>query len=251
MMKNATTRLCAFAFAVTMVTSGLRAQDEPLPLQPQAHAAVPTPEPAKARPLDAGITRLFFAPTARSLPRGRGSLGLTEIVFPSVDVGLTDRVSLGGVGVPPLEGLSDGGVGLTPKIQVLRHSRVQAAIGAMVQFPAVASGGIGYGVVTLGGTDAAATVGYGYGYGHAADSAGSPGVLFVGADKAIGRSWRLMVEAYIGGAALGLPDQTLIGGARFSRGRWSVELGAVIPIYETGSGLPLPRLQGGVGLLRA
>ncbi len=42
MTKSATT-LCVFAFAVTMVASGLRAQDELLPMQPQAPAAAPTP----------------------------------------------------------------------------------------------------------------------------------------------------------------------------------------------------------------
>ena len=41
-----------------------------------------------------GPTRLFLAPTARSLPRGDGTIGLTEIGAPWGEVGLTDRVSL-------------------------------------------------------------------------------------------------------------------------------------------------------------
>jgi hypothetical protein len=65
-------------------------------------------------------------------------------------------------------------------------------------------------------------------------------VLFLGGEKALGRSWRLVAEGYVGGAALGLPDQTVIGEVRVSHGRWSVDLGAVVPIYETGSGMPFP-----------
>jgi hypothetical protein len=104
------------------------------------------------------------------------------------------------------------------------------------------TGGIGYGVVTLGTGDAAATVGFGYGYGGLADSEGSPGVLFVGAEKTLGRRFRLVVEGWVGGQALGLPDQTLIAAVRFGRGRWSVDFGTVVPFYETGGGLPVPLL---------
>ena len=65
-------------------------------------------------------------------------------------------------------------------------------------------------------------------------------MLWVGAEKSLGRSWRLVVEGYIGGAAMGLPDQTFIGGARFSRGRWTMDLGILVPIYESGTGTPFP-----------
>jgi hypothetical protein len=168
-------------------------------------------------------------------------VGVTEIAFPWAEVGVIDRVSVVGFLVPPLGDLSGGGVVVAPKVQLLRRARVQAAAGVIQAFGSE-TGGIGYGVVTLGSADAAATVGYGYGYGEWADSGGSPGVLFLGAEKGLSRSICLVAEGYIGGEALGLPDETLIAAVRFGRGRWSVDLGAVVPFYETGSGMPFPLL---------
>ena len=185
-------------------------------------------------------TRLFFAPTARSVPRGDGSLGLTEIAFPWAEVGLLDRVSVRGYVTPPLEDLTSAGIVLGPKLQILRQSQIQAAVGVFQQFSTSGTGGVGYGVVTIGGRGTSATVGLGYGYGSVADSGGSKAVVFVGAEQAVGRSVRLIVEAYLGGEAFGLPEQTLMTGARVHFGRWSLDLGIAIPFYETGSGTPGP-----------
>jgi hypothetical protein len=193
-----------------------------------------------AQSLGVEPTRLFFAPTARSVPRGDGSLGLTEIAFPWAEFGLLDRVSVRGYVAPPLEDLTSAGIVLGPKLQILRQSQIQAAIGVFQQFSTSGAGGVGYGVVTIGGRGTSATVGLGYGYGSVADSGGSKAVVFVGAEQAVGRSVRLVVEAYVGGEAFGLPEQTLMTGARLSFGRWSLDLGVAIPFYETGSGTPGP-----------
>src|SRR5262245_28945765 len=183
-------------------------------------------------------TRLFFAPTARSEPRGRGSVAVTEIAFPSAEVGLSNRMSLRAFAVPPLA--TDGLVVLGPKLQILRHSRMQAAVGTFQAFGSGYTGGIAFGVVTVGGEGGGVTFGYGYGYGDAADSEGSPGVVIAGADMALGRRWRVLVEGYVGGAGLGLPEETIMGGVRFSAGQWSVDLGAVLPIYGSKTGPPVP-----------
>jgi hypothetical protein len=231
------TRLCVLALAVTIAAPELHAEEAPLP------APTPAPEPARDPLADARLTRLFFAPTARSLPRGRGSVGVTEVLFPSVEVGLTNHVSVGGIGVLPLEDLSAGGLALASKVQLYGGARIQAAVGVVQLFSSQGdSGGIGYGVVTLGSADVAVTVGYAYGYGGLADSGGSPSIRFLGAEKALGRHVRLIGEGYIGGAALGMPDRTLLGGLRVSRGRWSADLGVIVPFYETGSGSPFPVL---------
>lgn len=133
-------------------------------------------------------------------------------------------------------------MGIAPKVQLYGGHRVQAAVGAVQLFAPGETGGVGYGVVTVGSADAAATIGYAYGYGGLVEPEGSRGLVFLGADKALGRSFRLIVEGYVGGAGLGMPDQTLLGGLRFSRGRWSADLGVVVPFYETGSGTPVPLL---------
>ena len=83
--------------------------------------APPPAEPARGRP-----TRLFLAPTARSLPHGKGTIGLTEIGAPWGDVGLTDRVSVFAGSVVPF-----GNVGIAPKVQLYGGHRVQAAVGAV------------------------------------------------------------------------------------------------------------------------
>jgi hypothetical protein len=190
-----------------------------------------------AEPALAGPTRLFFAPTARSLPHGKGTIGLTEIAVPWGEVGLTDRVSLLGGGAVPLA------VGcIAPKVQLYGGRQIQAAIGAVQLFGMDDTGGVGYGVVTLGAADAAVTIGYGYGYGALVEPGSPRGLLFLGAEKALGRSFRLIVEGYVGGAGLGLPDQTLLGGFRFGHGRWSADVGVVVPFYESGSGTPVPLL---------
>jgi hypothetical protein len=234
-------KLGVLAVAITISVRGLFAEDLPPAPRPSSAPTPPAePRPATPTPAEVGPTRLFFVPTARSLPRGKGTAGLTEVAFPWVDVGLTTRVSLMGAGVLPLEGLSDGGVVVAPKVQLLSGRRVQGAIGAAHFFCPGETGGVAYGVVTVGSAGTAVTVGGGYGYGQLADSGGSPAVFFLGGEKALGRSWRLVVEGLVGGAALGLPDQTVVGGVRFSRGRWSADVGAVVPIYETGSGMPFP-----------
>lgn len=194
-----------------------------------------TPPPAE--PARLSQTRLLLAPTARSLPHRKGTIGLTEVGAPWGEVGLTDRVSVFAGSVVPF-----GIVGIGPKVQLYGGRHVQAAIGAVQLFAPGETGGVGYGVVTVGTAGAAGTVGYAYGYGALADSEGSPGVVFLGAEKALGRSLRIILEGYVGGAGLGMPDQTLLGGLRFSRGRWSADLGVVVPFYETGSGRPVPLL---------
>ena len=191
--------------------------------------------------LCADPTRLFFAPTARSLPRGDVTVGLTEVAFPWVEVGLWDRVSL--QSVPLLLGdLTGTGVAVAPKIQIVRSRYLQAAVGTFQALSSGGTGGVGYAVATLGSADIAATVGYGYGYGGVADSVGSPGVLLLGAERALGRSVRLVFESYIGGEGLGLPEKTFMGGLRLGRGGWSFDVAVVVPVYETGAGSPAPLL---------
>jgi len=183
-------------------------------------------------------TRLFVAPTARSLRPGDGFAGTTEIVLPFCEVGLTKRLSVLG-GATPVEG---GIAGVMPKLQLYSGRRLQAAVGVAQLFGSGYSGGIGFGVLTLGSPDFGVTVGYGYGYGELADSVGPPSLVFAGIDKALGRHVRLIGESYFGGQGLGMPDRTLMAGLRFSSHRFWADVGVVAPFYETGSGGLAPLL---------
>ncbi|MFI4946140.1 MAG: hypothetical protein ACHP85_22885 [Burkholderiales bacterium] len=223
-MATRTSTLCALALAYAVSGRELRAQ-----------------EPAPAGP-GSGPTRLFFAPTARSMPSGQWAVGVTEVLFPWGEVSVTKCLSVLGFGIP-IEG---GGVALVPKLQLWGGRHIQAAAGvAHVLAFQGDSGGVGYGVLTGGGADLGVTVGYGYGYGSLADSGGSRSVLLVGLDAALGPHVRLIGEGYIGGAALGMPDQTIAAGLRLAHGRFWADLGVVVPFYETGSGMPVPLLTVG------
>src|SRR6185295_6304237 len=94
-----------------------------------------------SQPVIAGPTRLFFAPTARSLPRGAVTVGLTEVAFPWVEVGIWDRVSL--QSVPLLLGdLTGTGVVVAPKIQIVRSRYLQAAVGTLQALSPGGTGGV-------------------------------------------------------------------------------------------------------------
>lgn len=240
-MSTRTVPICFLAGAIAIPAS---AQPAPPPPPASGAESVPPAESSQVRPAALGPTRLFLAPTARTPKRGDGTLALTEIAFPWGEVGLADRVSVRIFAFPPLGDVASAGVAIEPKVQLYGGARFQAAVGVVQLLSSTEgeSGGIGYGVATVGGADTAVTVGYGYGYGGVVDSEGSRGVLWIGAERAVGRHFRLIAEAYLGGAAFGLPDRTLLGGARFSRGRFSADLAAVVPFYETGSGTPGPLL---------
>ena len=73
---------------------------------------------------DPNSTRLVFGPTARAMPRGQAYLGVYQGLAPFVQVGVTDRFSVGG-GTPLMFRVDDWDrpYWVTPKLQVLRRKR--------------------------------------------------------------------------------------------------------------------------------
>jgi hypothetical protein len=169
-------------------------------------------------------TRLFFAPTARALDRGEMSFGVFQFIAPFVQVGVTDRVSVGG-GTPLLFGIDEWNrpFWVTPKVQVLRQERAQAAVGLLHVFDADGdNGGIAYGVSTFGDNDNAATLGAGLAY--ADDERGW--VIMGGAEGRLTNNLKVMTENYVwkGG------DGIISGGVRFLGERLSADLALAVPI---------------------
>ena len=173
---------------------------------------------------DPNPTRLFFGPTARPLKAGEVYLGVYEVVMPFVQVGVTDRISVGG-GTP----LVFGGGGerpfwFTPKATLIRRPRTQVAVGAMhVANLDGDSLGIVYGAATQGTRDSALTIGAGYAYARDEDS-GAP-VVMIGGEHRVHRSLKLVSENYVfdgGGIAS--------AGVRFMTGRLSADLGLAAPL---------------------
>ena len=178
-------------------------------------------------PSDPNPTRLFFAPTGRSLKRGESYFGVYEILLPFVQYGITDRISIGG-GTPLIFGSNDLPFWVTPKVQIYKARSTEVSLGVLHFFNVGDYNlGIAYGVVTAGSADSAVTVGAGYAYersGEDGDDGGSP-LLMVGGERRVSRRIKLVTENYV------FNDGGLVsGGVRFLGERLSVDLGLVSPI---------------------
>ena len=169
-------------------------------------------------------SRLFFAPTARSLQRGQVSVGVFEFLMPFVQVGVTDRLSIGG-GTPLVFGIGEGDrpFWLTPKLQVYNGAAAQAAVGVLHFFDLDGhSAGIGYAVSTFGSADNALTAGAGLAYG--GDDRG--GIVMIGGERRVRRNLKLITENYLWKGGNGFVS----GGVRFIGERLSADLALAVPI---------------------
>lgn len=176
-------------------------------------------------PVDPNATRLFFGPTGRSLARGQTYLGVYEFVMPFVQVGITDRLSIGG-GTPLVFGLDEGNrpFWITPKLQLVSGARTQIAVGLFHLFNTHGDGGgVGYVVGTHGDSSASFTVGGGMAYGTGGSRAG---VLMVGGERQVRRNLKLITESYVWKGGHGVAT----GGVRFFGGRLSADLAIGVPI---------------------
>ena len=176
------------------------------------------------RPGDPNTTRLFFGPTARSLPKGRTYFGVYEFLMPFVQIGVTDRFSIGG-GTPLVFGFDEGErpFWITPKLQVLDTGRTQVAAGAFHAFVDGEHAGIAYGVVTTGRSDASITAGAGYGY---SSDGGHGAVVMIGGERQVSRHMAFVSENYIWKGGQGI----LAGGVRFFGERLSADVGLAVPL---------------------
>lgn len=173
---------------------------------------------------DPNPTRLFFGPTGRPLAKGEVYLGVYEVVMPFVQVGLTNRLSVGG-GTP----LVFGGGGnrpfwFTPKFTVVARERTQVALGALHMFNVDDENvGIAYGAVTRGTRDSAITVGVGVAYERFEDA--SPPVLMLGGERRVRHNLKLVTENYV------FDEGGLVSaGVRFLTGRLSADLALAAPV---------------------
>ena len=178
---------------------------------------------------DPNTTRLFFAPTGRSLKKGEAYLGVYQVFVPSLQVGVTDRFSIGG-GTPLL--IFDDGwerpYWITPKVQVFDSGGVQVAAGVFHAFnPNSEGAGIAYGVATAGSQTGSITGGAGVAY---TIDGGRSFVAMFGGDRQIARSIKVITENYIiqdGNGVLSL-------GFRFFGEQLSADLGLAFPIGADG-----------------
>jgi hypothetical protein len=176
-------------------------------------------------PSNANATRLFFAPTGRSLKKGQTSLGVYELIMPFVQYGVTDRFSVGG-GTPLMFGIdeSERPFWITPKLQVFETPTTQVAIGVLHGFSMNSDGGgIGYVVGTRGSGLGSVSIGGGLAYG---SNGTESGVVMVGAERTVRRNLKLMTENYLWKDGNGVVS----AGVRFFGQRLSADIGLGFPI---------------------
>ena len=177
------------------------------------------------QPGDPNATRLFFAPTGRSLQKGQTYLGIYEFVMPFVQVGITDRFSIGG-GTPLIFGIEDWErpFWVTPKVQLLDTGRTQVAAGVLHAFDSDGDGGgIAYTVFTRGDDAKALTAGVGLAY---ATNGGTSPVFMIGGEGRVRRNMKAITENYIWKDGHGIVS----AGVRFFGEKLSADLALAVPI---------------------
>lgn len=176
-------------------------------------------------PADPNATRLFFGPTGRSLGRGKTYLGVYEFIMPFVQVGVTDRLSIGG-GTPLIAGFDDWDrpFWITPKLQILNRERTQLAVGTFHVFDGGGDGGgVGYVVATQGDSRTSFTVGAGLAYG---TGGGRSGIVMLGGERQVRRNLKLITENYVWKDGNGVAS----AGVRFFGDRLSADLALGVPV---------------------
>ena len=175
---------------------------------------------------DPNPTRLFFAPTGRSLKRGEVYFGVYEVLLPFVQVGITDHISIGG-GTPLVFGDWEQPFWVTPKVKLMEYQSTAVSAGVMHFFNmGDANTGIAYGVVTQGSGDSAVTIGGGYAYARSDEEDAGSGVLMIGGEHRVSRRVKVVTENYAfkGGGFVS-------GGVRFFGEKLSADFGLVAPLF--------------------
>lgn len=149
------------------------------------------------RSFDPNRTRLFFVPTARSLKSGEGYFSDYMVFFPFLAFGITDFASI------------SGGISLIPNIEFVNqllygnlkftlHEGEIVSVGTGVLYTNITnnSGGILYGIVTVGPSDEALTFGLGEGFTGENGFSDYP-VLVIGGEIQVSNSIKLLSENWI------------------------------------------------------
>lgn len=175
---------------------------------------------------DPNVSRIFFAPTARTLPKGDGYFGDYYLLFPTVGYGLTDRVTISaGMSIIPGLQLGDQLYFVAPKVSLVQTPTFNLAAGFLYAGAGLksggGSGGIAYGVTTLGGEDGAVTLGLGWPFIVGQGGSREPWLMFGGETRTSNRT-KLLAEVWKFPGASELPG---VFGLRFIGERMAVDFG--------------------------
>ena len=150
-------------------------------------------------PEDPHATRLFFAPTGRSLARGEGYFGVYELFFPFVTFGITDQLVITG-GTPIFPGATGEFAYFGPKLRLIDAPRTQISAGVFAGLWDGGMAGVAYGVGTWGTRDNAVTAGAGWGFSDDTDDDGgmlNRPILMLGGETRAGARIKFLTENYL------------------------------------------------------
>jgi len=188
---------------------------------------------------DPNISRTFFAPTARTVPRKTGYVAFKQLFFVSVGYGVGSRLTLSG-GSSIFPGVDQQLVWVAPKMTVYKEGPLSVATGALVVTLAGSTdaGGIAFGVATFGDRDKSVTLGSGFFFGNG--SIQSTPVVLLSGEMSLGKKRRLMMENYM---MPGLSSSVLtsLGIRTIVTPRFTLDV-AGLTVLEAGGGVIVPWL---------
>ena len=180
-------------------------------------------------------TRLFFAPTGRMLPKGKGYFSDYYVIFPGIAWGVSDNFTFGGgMSLVPGIDMDEQIFYITPKVGITTSEKLSIAAGAMIIgvpgadfFDDVSPIGILYGVGTFGGLDGSVSAGFGFGF--VDDELADNPMIMIGAEKRISRRVSFVTENWLIPGA----DQPLVSyGFRFFGEGLSVDIAMATPLGD-------------------
>jgi len=179
---------------------------------------------------DPNLTRLFFAPTARTMPKGKGYVAAYELLFPFVAVAVTNSL-LVAAGTPLFGNLDEERVVyLAPKLGLYSNGLTDFAIGGFFfhevgnSFSGLEYGAL-YGVLTRGTPDRAVLLAAGAVYDE--DGFRDEAIVMLGAEMRVSRTIKLITENYF----TSVRSLSSIG-VRFFGERLSADLGVALFVDE-------------------
>ena len=177
--------------------------------------------------------RLFFAPTARNLRKGEGTVQTIDIFLLGVNYGITENISMGALFTWVPGAGSDNLFALTPKVSFPVSERTRLGAGALVFFQQGTNFTLGYGNATFGSADNNFTAGVGYAF--VGGSYVNTPVFMLGGATRVSRRVSLLNETYILSVKDRYENATFVGGiagVRVSGQRLSGSLGLMYGYFN-------------------
>lgn len=182
---------------------------------------------------DPNTSRLFFGPTARTLPQGRGYFADYYLFFPVAGGGVTDQLMVSG-GFSIVPGSDNQIVYGAAKLRIVHKSDVSVAIGGLYGgVPGEGSAGFGYAVTTIGSDDNALTLMGGVPF--STDEVADEPIFMAGGEARTGGSSKFMTEVW---KLPGENDVPVLFGMRWFAHKVGVGFGFIYVLPNSVEGWP-------------